>query len=90
MGGFEGYDLLAESSPISRFYPCSNGTPGPAGIQAEVDASASSFAYVPTSHTYVFTWKTDGSWTGTCRELIFTFRDGSSRSALFDFRGPVR
>ena len=90
MGGFEGYDLLAEGSPISRYYACENGTEGPADVQAGIDASASSLVYGPTTHSYVYTWKTDASWAGSCRELTFTFRDTSSRSVLFDFRGPLR
>ena len=89
MGGFEGYDVLAHGWPASRYYPCENAAAGPADIQAAVDATGSSFAYGPTTHSYMYTWKTDAAWAGTCRELIFTFRDGSTRRVLFDFRGPL-
>ena len=89
LGGFEGYDLLADGSPASRYYPCENGAPGPADVQAAVDATSSSFAYYPTNHSYTYIWKTEASWAGSCRELIFTFRDASSRRVLFDFRGPL-
>ena len=88
VGGFEGYDLLTDGAPTSRFYPCENGTTGLAEVQPAVVASRSSLSYAPASHAYTYTWKTDSSWEGACRELTFTFRDGSDRSALFDFR-PV-
>jgi len=86
MGGFVGYDLLADGSPASTDYACENGATGAPDIQATANVSSSSFAYSPAGHTYVYTWKTESSWVGTCRELTFAFRDGSSRSALFDFR----
>ena len=88
VGGFEGYDLLTDGAPTSRFYPCENGTTGSRDIQPAVDASKSSLSYAPASHAYTYTWKTEPSWAGACRELTFTFRDGSDRSVLFDFR-PV-
>jgi hypothetical protein len=86
VGGFEGYDLLSGGAPDSRFYPCKDGTTGSSDAQTAVDALKSSLTYAPASHAYTYTWKTDGSWVGTCRELTLNFRDGSSRSALFDFR----
>ena len=86
VGGFEGYDLLEGGAPGSRFYPCENGTMGSREIQAAVDASRSSLTYASASHAYTYTWKTDASWAGSCRELTFAFRDGSMRRALFDFR----
>ena len=88
VGGFEGYDLLVGGAPTSSFYPCDNGSSRSAGVQPTVDASSSTLTYAPASHEYTYTWKTDGAWAGACRELTFTFRDGSNRSLLFDFR-PV-
>jgi len=86
MDGFQGNDLLADGLPTSSSYPCEDGANGPADIQAAADASRSSLVYAPAAHAYIYTWKTDASWAGTCRELTFTFRDRSSRSGLFDFR----
>ena len=86
MGGFEGYDLMAEGSPSSTFYPCENGVTGPADVLPAVGATSSSLTYAPASHAYTYTWKTNASWAESCRELTFTFRDGSQKSALFDFR----
>jgi len=86
MNGFQGTDLLAAGSPVSRYFPCENGETAAPDVQRSVAAASSSFAYEPITHTYVYTWKTDPSWADSCRELTFTFRDGSSRSVLFDFR----
>ena len=86
VGGFQGYDLLVGGAPTSTFYPCDNGSTGSAGIQPAVDASTSTLTYAPAIHAYTYTWKTDSSWVGACREMTFRFRDGSTRSVLFDFR----
>jgi hypothetical protein len=42
------------------------------------DGAKSKFKYI---------WKTDRSWTGTCRKLVLTLADGSSYEALFRFPG---
>lgn len=88
MRSFEGYDLLASGSPTSRDVGCGDDHGEPPDVQHAVNASTSSLLYDTPGHAYIYTWKTDASWAGTCRELTFTFRDGSSRSVLFDFR-PV-
>ena len=44
---------------------------------------------------YKYVWKTDPSWSGTCRKFVLTLADGSTHEALFSFgrkhgdqRGP--
>ena len=34
---------------------------------------------------YTFTWKTQGSWSGTCRMLILQFKDNSRQVAYVRF-----
>jgi hypothetical protein len=48
-------------------------TPGSSGLQA----SAKKYHYV---------WKTDKSWSGTCRQLVLRFTDGTQHIALFRFK----
>jgi hypothetical protein len=38
------------------------------------------------SRTYSYVWKTTASWAGTCRQFTLGLKDGSTRTALFDFR----
>ncbi|WP_255578443.1 PxKF domain-containing protein [Deinococcus sp. KSM4-11] len=35
---------------------------------------------------YIYVWKTDPSWSNTCRKLTVTLKDGSSQVAYFKFR----
>jgi hypothetical protein len=36
--------------------------------------------------TWKYNWKTSSSWTGTCRQLVIGFADGTSVVTLFEFR----
>ena len=37
-------------------------------------------------HTTVYAWKTQKSWTGSCRRLVVTLHDGTDHVAVFRFR----
>ena len=47
--------------------------------------SALSYPFLAASQ-YTYVWKTQKLWAGTCRQFVFTLADGTSHSALFDFR----
>ena len=40
----------------------------------------------PPTGQYIYVWKTDKAWSGTCRRLDVQFIDGQSKSALFQFK----
>ena len=40
---------------------------------------------VPTDQ-YVYVWKTESAWAGTCRKLIVILNDGSEHVAYFRFK----
>ncbi|HKC63764.1 MAG TPA: PxKF domain-containing protein, partial [Pyrinomonadaceae bacterium] len=50
-----------------------------------VTAGGSSLSYDASSDQYVYTWKTDSSWTG-CRQLVVTLNDGTQHVANFKFK----
>jgi curved DNA-binding protein CbpA len=88
--GLQGSDAFAAESPSSKAVTCGSGEGEGPDIRPASSAAGSSLSYRLPEHAWVYVWKTDASWAGSCRELTFTFRDGSSRSVLFDFRGPLR
>ena len=80
LGGDRGSDIFA-SGPTATPISCTDGTPtGPAV------AATGSLRYDPVADQYVYTWRTDRSWAGTCQQLSFTLVDATSHEALFDFR----
>jgi len=83
LGGNLGLDVLASTSPGSSAYPCTGGTED--AVEVTVTAGASSFTYDVTAGQYVYVWKTDKTWAGTCRKLTVTLKDGTSHQALFKF-----
>ena len=48
--------------------------------------AVSNLSYDATSDQYIYVWKTENSWAGTCRQLIVRLNDGSERVAFFKFR----
>jgi len=76
-----GLDVLAAGSPTSTPYTCSSASEN--AIEETVTSSTSSFSYEPGAERYSYIWKTDKAWSGTCRKLKVTLKDGTSHEALF-------
>jgi len=55
-------------------------------ITDTVAAGNSSLQYDALTDEYTYVWKTDKSWSGTCRQLTLTLADGTSHQASFQFR----
>ncbi|HLO36293.1 MAG TPA: ExeM/NucH family extracellular endonuclease [Candidatus Deferrimicrobium sp.] len=84
LGGDRGLDVLFRQ-PTSTGYTCQSGAPVDT-LETEA-AGGSGLQYDPLTDTYTYVWKTLKAWSGTCRELDLTFRDGTFRTADFAFRG---
>jgi hypothetical protein len=84
LGGDRGLDIFAAGYPTSASYTCDATAPQDA-IEQTVTAGASSLQYDPLSGKYVYVWKTDKSWAGTCRVLVLKFNDGQKYQAEFRF-----
>jgi probable HAF family extracellular repeat protein len=82
LGGDLGLDILPVGSPSSGSFPC--GSAPTDDIEQTVTASNSGLQYGGNQYTYV--WKTEKSWTGTCRKLTLILRDGQRFEALFKFK----
>jgi hypothetical protein len=84
LGGDRGLNVFPAGYPRSALVKCDGSMPTDP-IEAYT-AGASSLAYDPGTGRYVYVWKTDKSWSNTCRQLQVMLADGSLHSALFSFR----
>ena len=84
LNGNQGLDIFAKGYPTSVKIECSSTAPLGA-VEETVTAGASSLSYDPASDQYTYVWKTDKGWSGTCRQLVVKFKDGSEKSANFKF-----
>ncbi len=84
LSGNKGLNILAANSPSSFQISC-DGT-APTNEMETVTAGGSSLSYDAASDQYVYVWKTESSWAGTCRQLRVTLNDGSVHTANFRFR----
>ena len=58
----------------------------PDDVEETTTAGSSSLSYDPDSDQYTYVWKTEKSWSDTCRELVVKLTDGSVHTALFNFK----
>lgn len=73
-----------------------DGSPGSAGVTCPISAtfdwietttnSTSGLQYSAAGSQYIYPWKSDRSWAGTCRRFILRLDDGTKHEALFQFR----
>lgn len=82
LGGDKGLSIFAPGYPISQGIGCDSTQPLDA-IETTVTAGGSSLTYDPIADQYVYVWKTDKAWAGTCRQLVVELADGSVHLANF-------
>jgi hypothetical protein len=81
LGGEFGLEVLQSTSvPIACDGAPVSGDPVPT-----VSAGASGLTYDPLADLYTYVWKTEKSWSGTCRQLILTI-DNNTYYADFKFK----
>jgi hypothetical protein len=85
LAGNQGLNILASGSPSSQTISCSSSAVID-DIEQTVTAGSSSLSYDASTNTYSYVWKTQKSWTGTCRQLIVTLVDGTQHVANFKFK----
>lgn len=85
LSGYKGLGIFAAGSPSSGPIAC-NSTDPATDLTETVTAGGSSLSYDPTSDRYIYVWKTDPSWAGTCRQLVVQLNDGSIHRANFRFK----
>jgi hypothetical protein len=80
---YDGLSVVG-SYPTSKEMTCDVDAPTDS-IETVVTAGGSSLAYDAATAQYVYVWKTDKSWAGTCRQLIVKLVDGSYHRAYLKF-----
>ena len=84
LGGNMGLAIFAAGYPKSGAYAC--GSAAEDAIEETVTAGNSALSYDAGTGKYIYVWKTDKAWIGTCRQLQIKFADGTTRLANFSFK----
>ena len=84
LGGFQGLDIFAAGYPSSTVIACGS-TAGDA-VEQTVTAGSSSLSYDDSTDQYIYVWKTERAWAGTCRTLVVKLNDGTFHRANFKFK----
>jgi len=85
LSGNKGLGIFAAGSPSSGPVACNSSDPA-SDLTETVTAGGSSLSYDPTTDRYVYVWKTDPSWAGTCRQMVVELNDGTIHRANFKFK----
>jgi len=85
LSGNKGLGIFAPGSPSSGPIVCNSGDPATL-LEETVTAGGSSLSYDPVADQYIYVWKTDPGWAGTCRQLVVQLNDGSIHRANFKFK----
>jgi len=85
LNGFQGFDLFADGYPASQEFVCETGdlVGSPERV---IYPGNSGLGYDPETDVYLFGWKSDRTWSGSCRRLMLLFNDGSMHTADFYFK----
>ena len=85
LSGNKGLGIFAAGSPSSGPIVCNSSDPATL-LEETVTAGGSSLSYDPTTDQYIYVWKTEQAWAGTCRQLVVQLNDGSIHRANFKFK----
>jgi hypothetical protein len=84
LGGDLGLDVLA-GAPRVQLMQCDSLAPIDE-VPETIVAANSGLSYDPETGLYVYVWKTERGWAGSCRELQVRLTDGEVYTARFTFR----
>ena len=85
LSGNKGLGIFAAGSPSSGPIVCNSSDPATL-LEETVTAGGSSLSYDPITDQYIYIWKTEPGWAGTCRQLVVQLNDGSIHRANFKFK----
>jgi len=84
LSGDQGLDIFGFGYPVSHGIDCDTSAPLDS-VEQTVTAGGSSLSYDAGSDQYVYVWKSEKAWAGTCRRLDVTLVDGTQHVAHFKF-----
>jgi len=85
LSGDQGLDIFESGYPNSVAIDCDSGDLND-NIEVTVNAVGSSLKYDATADQYIYVWKTEKTWAGTCRQLQVKLIDGTLHLANFKFK----
>ena len=85
LGGDQGLNIFLSGYPLSRQIACPSSS-STDNVEQTVNAGGSTLSYDALTDQYTYVWKTNKSWTGTCRQLVVILNDGSIHTANFQFK----
>ena len=90
LNGNQGMNIFVSGYPKVTSVTCPTASTPVDAIEETLAASNSGLQYDSTANSpigqYIYVWKTDKAWAGTCRRLDVQFVDGQSKSAMFQFK----
>jgi hypothetical protein len=84
LGGNQGMSVFESGYPLSGPTNCDPNAPLDA-VEQTVSAGSSSLSYDASADTYNYVWKTQSSWSNSCRQLVVKLADGTYHRANFKF-----
>jgi hypothetical protein len=84
LNGNFGLSILTSGYPLSGPVACSATEVGDI-VDETVNAGGSSLTYDSLTDQYIYVWKTQKSWAGSCRILVVRLSDGTDKIAKFEF-----
>jgi hypothetical protein len=85
LGGDRGIGVFAVGSPSSERITCDTQAPLDV-VEETVSPGASTLSYDALADRYLYVWKTDAAWSGTCRQLAVSTVDGGTHLAGFKLK----
>jgi len=86
LNGDQGSDIFEEGYPKPILFKCGELPGSVVEINETVTAGGSSLSYDATADQYIYVWKTDKLWAGSCCQLVVRLNDGTSHEANFKFK----
>jgi hypothetical protein len=83
LGGDQGLGIFASGYPQSASVACSSSSSD--AIEEYSTATVSGLKYDVVADQYIYNWKTDSKWAGSCRQLIVKLSDDTYHRANFNF-----
>jgi HYR domain len=85
LGGYQGMSVVAAGYPTSNVAAC-DASAGDDPLELTVAAGNSGLSYDAASDQYLYVWKTDKAWAGSCRQLRVKLADGTVHAANFKLK----
>ena len=85
LNGNQGLNIFETGFPKSQAITCDSTSPLDV-LEETVSAGSEGLIYDSGAGQYIYVWKTDKSWAGSCRQLVLNLIDGTSHIAKFKFK----